>query len=127
MEAAMKNPLYTVSAHIRSLQTILKVVFIVIDPCRIRWTDLYTNRYRNTMNSITNPRQKIMEHNQGWREHVRIIICFDLIATGPGNSGRDQQRLILYNQFMPQVHADFHEMGVESTFFFAPQPIHGIL
>ena len=31
-----------------------------------------------------------------------------------------QQRVDSYSQFMPQVHADFHEMGPESTFFFAP-------
>ncbi|MCY7358578.1 MAG: zinc carboxypeptidase, partial [Rudanella sp.] len=37
-----------------------------------------------------------------------------------------QQRMALYHQWMPHLHADFHEMGVESPYYFAPsaKPYH---
>ena len=45
------------------------------------------------------------------------------------DTGRDPATTDLYNQYMPQVHADFHEMGPESTFFFAPgaDPWHEVI
>ena len=73
------------------------------------------------MNSITNPDGKSWEHNQGWPGARSNHYLFDLNRDWTWQTQAEtQQRLILYNQFMPQVHADFHEMGVESTFFFAP-------
>jgi hypothetical protein len=37
-----------------------------------------------------------------------------------------QQRIALYNQWMPQVHTDVHEMGYDSPYFFPPaaEPLH---
>lgn len=37
-----------------------------------------------------------------------------------------QQRMIKYNQWMPHIHADFHEMGSNSHYYFAPaaKPYH---
>ncbi len=39
------------------------------------------------------------------------------------------QRIAFYNKFMPHVHADFHEMGAESSFFFPPgaKPWHEVI
>ncbi|MDX5435701.1 MAG: M14 family metallopeptidase, partial [Pontibacter sp.] len=37
-----------------------------------------------------------------------------------------KQRLKVYNNWLPQVHADFHEMGAESPYYFSPaaRPFH---
>ncbi|MBK9253849.1 MAG: hypothetical protein IPM42_00015 [Saprospiraceae bacterium] len=37
-----------------------------------------------------------------------------------------QQRIKIYNQWMPHVHADFHEMGYNANYYFAPaaEPFH---
>jgi hypothetical protein len=122
MEAAMKTLYTLVSGSYKDVSEYLKGCIIVIDPCQNPdGHDLYTNRYRNTMNSITNPDRKSWEHNQGWPGARTNHYMFDLNRDWTWQTQAEtQQRLVLYNQFMPHVHADFHEMGVESTYFFAP-------
>jgi len=122
MEAAMKTLYTLVSGSYKDVSEYLKGCIIVIDPCQNPdGHDLYTNRYRNAMNSIINPDGNSWEHNQGWPGARTNHFLFDLNRDWTWQSQIEtQQRLLLYNQFMPQVHADFHEMGAESTFFFAP-------
>jgi hypothetical protein len=122
MEAAMKTLYTLVSGSYKDVSEYLKGCIIVIDPCQNPdGHDLYTNRYRNTMNSITNPDSKSWEHNQGWPGARSNHYLFDLNRDWTWQTQTEtQQRLALYNQIMPQVHADFHEMGAESTYFFAP-------
>ncbi len=40
-----------------------------------------------------------------------------------------QQRLKVFNQWMPHVHVDFHEQGVDSPYYFAPaaEPFHEVI
>ena len=40
-----------------------------------------------------------------------------------------QQRLVAYQQWMPHIHVDFHEQGVNSPYYFAPavEPYHEII
>jgi len=122
MEAAMKTLYTLVSGSYKDVSEYLKGCIIIIDPCQNPdGHDLYTNRYRNTMNSIINPDKKSWEHNQGWPGARSNHYLFDLNRDWTWQTQTEtQQRLVLYNQFMPQVHADFHEMGAESTYFFAP-------
>jgi hypothetical protein len=122
MEAAMKTLYTLVSGSYKDVSEYLKGCIIVIDPCQNPdGHDLYTNRYRNAMNGIVNPDGNSWEHNQGWPGARTNHFLFDLNRDWTWQTQIEtQQRLILYNQFMPQVHADFHEMGAESTFFFAP-------
>jgi Zinc carboxypeptidase len=122
MEAAMKVLFTLVSGSYHGVSEYLKGCIIVIDPCQNPdGHDLYANRYRASMNNILNPDGKSWEHNQAWPGARTNHYLFDLNRDWTWQTQKEtQQRLILYNQFMPQVHADFHEMGVESTFFFAP-------
>lgn len=122
MEAAMKTLYTLVSGSYPNGTEYLKECIIVIDPCQNPdGHDLYTNRYRESMNSILQPDGNSWEHNQGWPGARTNHYLFDLNRDWTWQTQTEtQQRLKLYNQFMPQVHADFHEMGVESTFFFAP-------
>jgi Zinc carboxypeptidase len=122
MEAAMKTLFTLVSGSYPGVSEYLKDCIVVIDPCQNPdGHDLYTNRYRSTMNSILTPDGKSWEHNQGWPGARTNHYMFDLNRDWTWQTQAEtQQRLVLYNQFRPQVHADFHEMGVESTFFFAP-------
>jgi hypothetical protein len=122
MEAAMKTLYTLVTGSYPSVSEYLKGCIIVIDPCQNPdGHDLYTNRYRSSQNYIINPDDNAWEHNQGWPGARSNHYLFDLNRDWTWQTQAEtQQRLILYNQFMPQVHADFHEMGPESTFFFAP-------
>jgi hypothetical protein len=131
MEAAMKTLYTLVSGEYPGSSDWVKSCIIVIDPCQNPdGHDLYTYRYRNTMNNIVNPDGKSWEHNQGWPGARSNHYLFDLNRDWTWETQSEtQQRLLLYNQFMPQVHADFHEMGVESSFFFAPaaSPWNGVI
>lgn len=122
MEAAMKTLYTLVTGSYPNISEYLKRCIILIDPCQNPdGHELYTSRYRSTMNSLINPDGKSWEHNQGWPGARSNHFMFDLNRDWTWQTQAEtQQRLQLYNQFMPQVHADFHEMGAESTFFFAP-------
>ena len=77
-----------------------------------------------------NPDNNAWEHKQGWPGSRANHYMFDLNRDWTWQTQTEtQQRLALYNQFMPHVHADFHEMGPESTFFFAPgaEPRHTVI
>lgn len=122
METAMKV-LYTLAAgKYEGVAEWLKTCVIVIDPCQNPdGRDLYANRYNSTRNLLPNPNQDAWEHNQGWPGARSNHYMFDLNRDWTWQTQTEtQQKLALYNQFMPEVHADFHEMGPESTFFFPP-------
>jgi hypothetical protein len=122
MEAAMKTLYTLVTGTYKDVPEYLKGCIIIIDPCQNPdGRDLYANRYRSSMNSNNNPDGNSWEHNQGWPGARSNHYMFDLNRDWTWQTQAEtQQRLILYKKFMPQVHADFHEMGPESTFFFAP-------
>jgi hypothetical protein len=122
MEAAMKTLYTLVSGSYEGVSDWLKTCIIVIDPCQNPdGRDLYTNRYKSSQTFGLNANPDSWEHNQGWPGARSNHYMFDLNRDWAWQTQVEtQQRLALYNQYMPQVHADFHEMGAESTFFFAP-------
>ena len=122
MEAAMKTLHTLVTDSYPGVSEYLKSCIIIIDPCQNPdGHELYTNRYRNSMSLPINPDINSWEHNQGWPGSRANHYMFDLNRDWTWQTQTEtRQRLALYNQFMPHVHADFHEMGPESTFFFAP-------
>jgi len=131
MEAAMKTLYTIVTGSYPNISEYLKETIIIIDPCQNPdGHELYTSRYRSSMNYVMNPDENSYEHNQGWPGARSNHYMFDLNRDWTWQTQTEtRQRLKLYNQFMPQVHADFHEMGPESTFFFAPaaDPWHTVL
>jgi hypothetical protein len=131
MEAAMKTLYTLVTGGYKGVNEYLNGCIIIIDPCQNPdGHELYTNRYRNSMNLLLNPDINSIEHNQGWPGSRSNHYMFDLNRDWTWQTQIEtRQRLTLYNQFMPQVYADFHEMGPESTFFFAPgaEPRHIVI
>lgn len=131
METAMKTLYTLVTRSYPGSDEWLRTCIIIIDPCQNPdGRDLFTNRYRNSQALIQNPDGKSWEHNQGWPGARSNHYFFDLNRDWTWQTQTEStQRLTLYNQFMPQVHADFHEMGAESTFFFPPgaEPWHEVI
>ena len=131
MEAALKTLYTLVSGDNMEVTEYLKGCIIIIDPCQNPdGHELYTNRYRNSQNLLMNPDKNALEHNQGWPGARANHYMFDLNRDWTWQTQTEtRQRLALYNQFMPHIHADFHEMGPESTFFFAPgaEPRHIVI
>jgi hypothetical protein len=131
METAMKTLYTLVTGSYPGASDWLKTCIIIIDPCQNPdGRDMYTNRFRNAQNLIPNPDGKSAEHNQGWPIPRTNHYMFDLNRDWTWQTQAETvQRIAFYNQFMPQIHADFHEMGAESTFFFAPgaKPWHEVI
>src|SRR5690606_23327972 len=68
-----------------------------------------------------------IEHNEPWPGGRANHYLFDLNRDWAWQTQKEsQQRLKLYNQWMPQLHLDFHEQGVNNPYYFAPaaEPLH---
>jgi hypothetical protein len=131
MEASLKTLYTLVTGTYPNVSEYLKSCIIIIDPCQNPdGHELYTSRYRESMSLLANPDPNAWEHNQGWPGARLNHYLFDLNRDWTWQTQiENRQRLKFYSSFMPQVHADFHEMGTESTFFFAPgaEPWHTVL
>ncbi|MDP4224536.1 MAG: M14 family zinc carboxypeptidase, partial [Bacteroidota bacterium] len=131
METAMKTLYTLISGSYPGVSDWLKTCVIIIDPCQNPdGRDLYTSRFTSTRNLVPNPDGNSWEHNQGWPSARTNHYMFDLNRDWTWQTQAEtKQRIELYHQFMPQVYADFHEMGAESTFFFAPgaTPWHEVI
>jgi hypothetical protein len=131
METAMKTLYTLVAGSYPGVNDWLQKCIIIIDPCQNPdGRDLYANRFRSSQNLVPDPDGRAWEHRQGWPTARTNHYMFDLNRDWTWQTQTETaQRIAFYNQFMPQVHADFHEMGAESTFFFAPgaKPWHEVI
>lgn len=109
----------------------LKNMVIIIDPCQNPdGRDLFTARYMRAQGWPPNSNPAAWEHNQGWPSARMNHYLFDLNRDWSWHEQKETKaRMKLYNSFMPQVHADFHEMGSGSTYFFPPgaEPWHEVI
>ncbi|MFN2313688.1 MAG: M14 family zinc carboxypeptidase, partial [Bacteroidales bacterium] len=109
----------------------LKNMIIIIDPCQNPdGRDLFTSRYLRAQGWPPSSDPNAWEHNQGWPSARLNHYLFDLNRDWSWHVQRETQaRMKLYNRFMPHVHADFHEMGSGSTYFFPPgaEPWHEVI
>lgn len=109
----------------------LKKLVIVLDPClNPDGKDRYTNWYNQVANRSPNPNKNTREHQEGWNQGRSNHYMFDLNRDWVWQTQiESEQRLKLYNDWMPQVHVDFHEQYYNSQYYFAPaaQPIHELI
>jgi hypothetical protein len=122
MEAALKLIHTLVSGNYEGVKEWLEHCVIIIDPCQNPdGRDFYAINYKRSQNIIPNPDRETWEHYQAWPGTRVNHYLFDLNRDWIWQTQVEtQQRLSLYNKYMPQVHADFHEMGPESSYFFPP-------
>lgn len=109
----------------------LKNTIVLIDPCvnpdgRERYVNWY-NQYKNTPNNV-DPNSK--EHHEPWLNGRANHYMFDLNRDWAWlTQVESQQRIKMYNQWLPHVHVDFHEQGVDAPYYFAPaaEPFHEVI
>ena len=125
-EAAMET-LYTLATDPRA-DAWLRDVVVVLDPClNPDGRERYVSGVVQRMGARPNADPDAREHVQPWPGGRTNHYLFDLNrdwawATQP----ETRARLALYERWMPHVHVDFHEQGVESPYYFAPAaaPVH---
>lgn len=130
-EAALKV-LWTLAAgEWKDADLWLENIVIVIDPCQNPdGRELFTTRYIRAQGWPPNSDPNAWEHNQPWPSARLNHYLFDLNRDWSWHVQQEtRMRMKLYNSFMPHVHADFHEMGSGSTYFFPPgaEPWHEVI
>ena len=109
----------------------LENTIVIIDPCinpdgRDRYVNWY-NQYKNNPNTV-DPNSK--EHHEGWWSGRSNHYMFDLNRDWAWlTQVESKQRLVQFNKWLPHVHVDFHEQGVDSPYYFAPaaEPYHEVV
>jgi hypothetical protein len=109
----------------------LKNVVVIIDPCiNPDGRDRYVNWYNQQKNSNYDVNVKSAEHDEPWPSGRPNHYLFDLNRDWAwATQVETQQRLIVYNQWLPHVHVDFHEQGMNDPYYFAPaaEPFHEVI
>ena len=110
------------------MQGWLKNTVVVIDPCvNPDGHDRYANWYNRVRNQSPNAASDSWEHHEPWPGGRYNHYYFDLNRDWAWQTQQEsRQRIVLYNQWLPQVHADFHEMGPNNSYYFSPaaKPYH---
>lgn len=127
-EAAMKT-LYELTTN--DTANWLNEVVVIIDPCiNPDGRDRYVNWYRQAANSLPNVLPESWEHQEPWPGGRVNHYLFDLNRDWCWQTQEEsRQRAIQYHKWMPHVHVDYHEQGVNDPYYFGPaaEPFHEVI
>lgn len=127
-ESVMKVMYELLNKDNATTQEILKSTVVILDPCmNPDGRDRYAQWYNRVVAAQPNPTPWAWEHNEPWPGGRFNHYLFDLNRDWAWQQQKEsQQRIKLYNQWMPHLHADFHEMGSSSSYYFPPaaKPFH---
>ena len=106
----------------------LENTVVILDPCiNPDGYSRYTHWVRNVTMDENNDNIIDIEHQEPWPGGRVNHYLFDLNRDWAWQTQvESRQRLVWYHQWMPHIHADLHEMGHESPYYFAPaaRPYH---
>ena len=109
----------------------LKKTVVIIDPCmNPDGRDRYVNWYNETASIPYDIDQQASEHDEPWPGGRPNHYLFDLNRDWAWASQIETQgRIKVYNKWMPHIHVDFHEQGINEPYYFAPaaEPLHEVI
>jgi hypothetical protein len=127
-EAAMLTLFSLVDPTNAQTKDWLKNTVVVIDPClNPDGRDRYVNWFTSMEGKNFNADPQSREHNEPWPLGRTNHYNFDLNRDWAWQTQiESQQRIKKYNEWMPHIHVDFHEQGVNEPYYFAPaaEPFH---
>ena len=127
-EAAMQTLFELVDPANARTKAWLKNTVVVMDPClNPDGHDRYVNFYNSVKGVVPNPDPASREHSEPWPGGRVNHYYFDLNRDWAWQTQKEtQERMALYNQWLPQVHVDYHEQGYNAPYYFAPaaEPFH---
>jgi hypothetical protein len=130
-EAAMKTMFALVDPTNKNTKKWLENTIVIIDPCiNPDGRDRYVNWYNQYVNSPYNINPDSKEHHEPWPGGRANHYLFDLNRDWAWITQTESQaRIVQYNKWMPNIHVDFHEQGVNNPYYFAPaaQPYHEVI
>lgn len=130
-ETAMKTLWELVDPANTTTKKWLENTVVAIDPClNPDGQERYVNWYNQKANRRLQPDPQSVEHAEPWPGGRPNHYLFDLNRDWAWQVQQESQaRIRLYNHWMPQVHVDFHEQGVDDPYYFAPaaEPVHAFV
>ncbi|MGB3852658.1 MAG: M14 family metallopeptidase [Tunicatimonas sp.] len=112
-------------------QAWLENTVVILDPCiNPDGRDRYAVWYNQHAARPPNAHPDSWEHHEPWPGGRPNHYFFDLNRDWAWATQQETQaRLKLYNQWLPHLHADYHEQGVNSPYYFAPaaEPFHELI
>ncbi|KIC89434.1 M14 metallopeptidase family protein [Flavihumibacter sp. ZG627] len=109
----------------------LKNTVVLIDPClNPDGRDRYVNWYTSVLGKNVNPQPIAREHREPWPGGRSNHYNFDLNRDWAWQSQvESRHRIKKYNEWLPHVHVDFHEQGINEPYYFAPaaEPFHEVI
>jgi len=130
-EAAMRTIFELVDPGNAKTKEWLKNTLVVIDPCiNPDGRDRYVNWFNSIAGKNFNPEIYAREHREPCPGGRTNHYYFDLNRDWAWQAQAEtQQRMKLYRQWLPQIHVDYHEQGINSPYYFAPaaQPFHELI
>jgi hypothetical protein len=109
----------------------LQNTLVVIDPClNPDGRDRYVNWFNSVVGKNYNASLNAREHREPWPGGRVNHYNFDLNRDWSWQTQIEtQQRVALYQRWLPQIHVDFHEQGINAPYYFAPaaQPYHEVI
>ncbi len=121
-EAAMQTAYRLVAATDSETQNWLENAVVIIDPMiNPDGRDRYVYWYKSSQANILNTNPEDLEHDEIWPGGRTNHYWFDLNRDWvwlihPESAGR----INVYQDWMPQVHIDFHEQGFNNNYFTMP-------
>ena len=109
----------------------LENTVVILDPCiNPDGRDRYVNWFNQVKSTPYNIDQNAKEHSEPWPGGRPNHYLFDLNRDWAWvTQVESQKRIAIYNQWMPHIHVDFHEQGINNPYYFAPaaEPFHEII
>lgn len=121
-EAAMQTAYRLVAATDAETQNWLDNSVVIIDPMiNPDGRDRYVYWYKSSQANILNTNPEDLEHDEIWPGGRTNHYWFDLNRDWVWLIHPESQgRIDVYQQWMPQVHIDFHEQGFNNNYFTMP-------
>jgi len=109
----------------------LENTVVILDPCiNPDGRDRYVNWFNQVKSTPYNIDQNAKEHSEPWPGGRPNHYLFDLNRDWAWvTQVESQKRIEIYNKWMPHIHVDFHEQGINNPYYFAPaaEPFHEII
>ncbi len=127
-EAAIALAYHLLADKGKTTEEWLSKLIIIIDPCiNPDGRERFVNWFRENRSSYMNPDRMDIQHQEPWPGGRMNHYLFDLNRDWAwATQVETQNRLSLYAEWMPQIHADYHEQGINNPYYFAPaaRPYH---
>lgn len=127
-ETAMKVAFELVAGKNANINNWLKNTVVIIDPClNPDGRDRYVNWFNGQLGANPQPKLLAREHDEPWPSGRFNHYYFDLNRDWAWQTQVEtQQRIKIYNEWMPTIHCDFHEQYINNPYYFAPaaEPFH---